>query len=84
MKKDENWFLGFFLSLCGRCQSQFPHGDLQVGPGFFLLAGVAEQISRVIGDDELCAADRMHTAAEAGEWLAAAEQPSSGGGAESD
>jgi hypothetical protein len=45
---------------------------LQVGPGFFFLAGVAEQIGRVISDDELCAAEGMDTPAQAGEGLARA------------
>jgi len=30
---------------CGRLQSQFAHGNLQIGPGFFFLTRVAEQIA---------------------------------------
>ena len=58
----------------GRVQAEFAHGDLQVGPGFFFLARIAEQKCRMIGDDELAAAPGVDTSAKAGEGLALAEE----------
>src|SRR5208337_1061904 len=42
-----------------RLQPQLPHRNLQIGPGFLLLAGIAQQISRMVGDDELGPANGM-------------------------
>ena len=67
--------MGFSIacSALGRWfQAQFAHGDLEVGPGFFFLAWVAEQKRGMIGDDQLAAAPGMDSAAESGEGLALA------------
>ena len=57
---------------------------MQVGPGFLLLARVAQQIGRVVGDDELRSAEGVDAAAQACQWLALAQQIGCGGGAEGD
>ncbi len=41
------------LVFCRSLEAQFPHGNLQIGPGFLLLARIAQQKSRVISNDQL-------------------------------
>jgi len=62
-------------SLAGCLQSEFAHGDLQVGPGFLLLSRVAQQIRRVIGHDKLGSANGMDSASAGGPGPAEISKP---------
>src|SRR5579864_6038344 len=52
----------------GRFQSQFLHHHLQVFPGFFFLARIAQQKRRMISDRELCSAEVVPAATQLGHW----------------
>lgn len=59
-----------FSGSAGRLEPQFAHGDLEVSPGFFFLAGIAQQKCRVIRDYQLGSTEGVDATAQAGEGLA--------------